>query len=214
MTTLALEFSSAERSVALVSEGRVLAQASQSAGRSTHTLRLITEVLERAGVAKESVQRIAVGIGPGSYTGIRIAISAAQGWHLATGCRVAAIGSFAALARALGEEAPGRWILAADAQRQEFAVATALDGELVESPGLVSREGLALRIAAGERAAGVDAVAVGVGALARHPEARWVALLAEDGRHDLTPEELAPIYLREVSFVKAPPQRAIPGITD
>lgn len=214
MITLALEFSGERRSVAVADGDRVLAVESQDGGRSTRTLGLVEATLARAGVARAQVGRIAVGIGPGSFTGIRIAVAAAQGWHLATGCRVAAVGSFDALARALARESPGPWRLAADAQRHEFAVATAVDGRLTAGPALLGREALSLRIAAGERVAGVDPAAVGLGALPRHPDAGWVAVLASDGSHDVAPETLAPVYLREAAFVKAPPGRVIPGITD
>jgi tRNA threonylcarbamoyladenosine biosynthesis protein TsaB len=214
MTTLALEFSGERRSVAVADGTRVLAVEYQDGGRSTRTIAMIGAALAKAGIAKTAVDRIAVGIGPGSFTGIRIAISAAQGWHLATGCRVAAVGSFEALALALADESPGAWLIAADSQRHEFAVATAVDGRLAAPPVLIGRDALALRIAAGERTAGVDAVAAGTGALPRQPDAGWIARLAADGSRDVAAESLAPVYLREASFVKAPPARVIPGITD
>ncbi len=214
MMTLALEFSGERRSVAVADGTRVLVVEHQDAGRSTRTIALIEAALAKAGVAKDAVKRIAVGIGPGSFTGIRIAIGAAQGWHLATGCRVAAVGSFEALARALAEEAPGAWLLAADSQRHEFAVATAIDGHLSIPPVLIGRDALASRIASGERTAGVDATTVGTGALARQPDAGWIARIAADGTRDVAPETLAPVYLREANFAKATPGRVIPGITD
>ena len=124
------------------------------------------------------------------------------------------MGSFDALAAALEEESPGQWLLAADAQRREFAVASARDGCLVTPVRLIAGEALAACIVAGERAAGTDAASVGQGALLRCPTAGWVARIAATGHHDVAAESLAPMYLREAGFLKAAPTRLIPGFTD
>jgi hypothetical protein len=50
-------------------------------------------------------------------------------------------------------------------------------------------------------------------ALEAFPQASDVAILGAD-IDPVPPETLAPVYLREASFVKAPPHRHIPGITD
>jgi len=95
MICLAFEFTSDRRSVA-VSDGdqRVLSQVVHDRGRTTPVFRLIEQALAEAQVSRASVQRLAVSIGPGSYTGIRLAIAAAQGWHLGTGIDVVAVDTF------------------------------------------------------------------------------------------------------------------------
>ena len=68
---------------------------------------------------------IAVGLGPGSYTGIRAAIAMAQGWQLARGVKLLGVSSAEALAaQAQAENIFGRVNLVIDAQRGEFYLAT------------------------------------------------------------------------------------------
>ena len=75
------------------------------------------------GARKSNV--IAVGLGPGSYTGIRVAMSIAQGWQLATGVKLLGIGSVECLAaQAQAEKMFGRVNVVIDAQRGEFYLAT------------------------------------------------------------------------------------------
>ena len=66
MTTLALEFSAAERSVALARDGVVLATAAETGARATNAFALIQQVLASAGVNRAEIETLAVGLGPGS----------------------------------------------------------------------------------------------------------------------------------------------------
>src|SRR4030095_7890747 len=101
MITLALEFSSERRSVALVREQQILAESARIGGRSTRPFVLIKEAIDSAGGPLKGIECVAVGLGPGSYAGIRQAIAVAQGWCMATSVRVSAVNSFAAIARGL-----------------------------------------------------------------------------------------------------------------
>ena len=68
---------------------------------------------------------IAVGLGPGSYTGIRAAIAVAQGWQLARGVKLLGVSSAECLAaQAQAEKIFGRVNVVIDAQRGEFYLAT------------------------------------------------------------------------------------------
>jgi tRNA threonylcarbamoyladenosine biosynthesis protein TsaB len=207
MTILALEFSSARRSVALARGGVVLAEAAeQTDARGTHAFRLIENVLADAKIPRAEVAVLAVGLGPGSYTGIRAAIALAQGWQLAAGVNLLGVSSVESLAaQAQAETIFGRVNLAIDAQRGEFYLAT------WEISGAHRREIRPLEIvsageieacrAAGEICAGPEM------ARALFPSAATVALLAV-GRSDFLPgDELTPVYLRETSFVKAAARR-------
>jgi len=85
MLTLALETSGPLSSVAVVSDGRVLGEVSL-AGTETHSRRLIPTVvwlLERLGCEWPDLGLIAVSLGPGSFTGLRIGLSAAKGFSFA-----------------------------------------------------------------------------------------------------------------------------------
>ena len=92
MTILALEFSSPQRSVAVLrTDGAaVAAEAIETGGRGTNAFGMIEQVLAEAKIEREQIDVMAVGLGPGSYTGIRAAIS--HGAGLATGARREAAG--------------------------------------------------------------------------------------------------------------------------
>ena len=103
---------------------RLLAAQTVTEGRDTAAVQLIESALGQAEVGRSEIECIAVGIGPGSYTGIRAALALTQGWQLALGVKVLGVDSLEALAR--GEQAAGRRgeiTLAVDAQRGEFYLA-------------------------------------------------------------------------------------------
>lgn len=210
MTILALEFSSARRSVALARDnGALLAEAVEhNGGRGTDALGLIGQVLAQAAVAREELSVLAVGLGPGSYTGIRAAIAVAQGWQLARGARLLGVSSMESLAaEAQAAGILGRLNLVVDAQRGEFyssawEITSAARHELAPVKIVAAAE-IAARVSAGEICAGPEM------ARSLFPTAAAVVSLAA-GRTDFVAGELlAPIYLRETSFVKAPERRTV-----
>jgi len=209
MTILALEFSTARRSAAVTDgQGVVLAEAAiHSRERGTDALGLIGQVLQRANRLREAVEVLAVGLGPGSYTGIRAAIAVAQGWQLARDTRVLGVSSLESLAaQAQAEGLFGRVNLVVDAQRGEFYLATwelsaGRRRELAPAK-IVAAADVATRQAAGEICAGPEQ------ARALFPSASTVAVLAAQRTDFLPGQMLMPVYLRETSFVKAPAGRA------
>ena len=106
MKILAIEFSSDHRSVAVLDGARLFAEQTVTEGRDTASVALIESALGEAAVGRTEIDCIAVGIGPGSYTGIRAAIALTQGWQLARGVKVHGVDSLEALAK--GEQAAGR----------------------------------------------------------------------------------------------------------
>ncbi|MBT4624472.1 MAG: tRNA (adenosine(37)-N6)-threonylcarbamoyltransferase complex dimerization subunit type 1 TsaB [Verrucomicrobia bacterium] len=153
---------------------------------------------------------IAVGIGPGSYTGIRAAIALTQGWQLAHGVKVLGVDSLEALAK--DEQAAGRRgeiALAVDAQRGEFSLTKyeLADHGIrnVEPTHLAKRPEYESLLAAGHSV-------IGPGLGDKFPAAEHVGRLAV-GRSDFVEaSELSPVYLRQIDFVKAPPLRKIPPV--
>ena len=81
MKTLALETSAKSVSVAVTENGTLLAQAYQDRGltNSVTLMPLLDGMLKTAGLTLDDMDIIAVAQGPGSFTGIRIGVSAAKG---------------------------------------------------------------------------------------------------------------------------------------
>ncbi len=100
MNVLALEFSTDAGSLALLQGGVVVASASLDAGmrRSQIIFDAVTDLLTGAGSSLSEIDVFAVGRGPGSYTGLRVSLTAANGWALPAGKRVWTVSSGAALA--------------------------------------------------------------------------------------------------------------------
>jgi tRNA threonylcarbamoyl adenosine modification protein YeaZ len=207
MIALALEFSSDRRSVAVGRAGELLAEVTHLGTVNTPVFALIAEALRQASVEREDVGQLVVGVGPGSYTGVRIAISAAQGWQLATGATCVGVNSLENLARSVTD----RILLAVDAQRGEFASAWAEAGRLLEPIRLRSKDELLGRLGQGEWVGGPDLERLLPGARPLFPTALGALALAVNAEA-VPAETLAPSYLREASFVKAPPTREIAGL--
>ena len=185
--------------------------------RPAHANRLLgaaEEALERAGLGWDEVERIAVGVGPGSFTGLRIGIATARALAQARGLPLVGVSSLAALARGAGGEAD--IVLAVlDARRGEAFTAAWRGGSLVLPAAALSPEDLAERVAALQG----TVLAVGDGAVRfRGPLEAAGALVPpdEDGIHRLRAEHvcrlgvagtpidrdaLLPDYLREPDAV-------------
>ena len=84
MKLMALEFSMDAASLALLDDGAVVAAAAVDAGqrRSQGVFAAAEALLKQAGWTLAEVEAFAVGRGPGSYTGLRVSVTAARGWAL------------------------------------------------------------------------------------------------------------------------------------
>jgi tRNA threonylcarbamoyladenosine biosynthesis protein TsaB len=111
---LGIETGGPQAELAVVAEGRILAEGSRAA--ASHGAELpdaVAELLGHAGVAIGDLRGLAVGIGPGSFTGLRVGMSYAKGLAMATGCALAGVPSLDTLALAALAETgggPGRMI--------------------------------------------------------------------------------------------------------
>jgi tRNA threonylcarbamoyladenosine biosynthesis protein TsaB len=217
MTILALEFSSEQRSVALSRPGLVLGEAIETGGRTTAAFTMIENVLAQAKAGREDVGAVAVGLGPGSYTGIRAAIALAQGWQLARGIKTTGISSVASItAQAQAARIFGRVSVIVNAQRDEFYSATWEIAETarkeIEPLKIMSRSDVQSRAAKGEILIGPEAAKF-PGGRAIFPHAKDLAELAIQSGNFISGEKLEPIYLRETNFVKAPKPAGKPDIS-
>lgn len=217
MKILAIEFSSAQRSVAVIRRDEAQASSAVSevvdAGASA-PLVMIDEALREAALERERIDCLAVGIGPGSYTGIRIAISLAQGWQLARGVKILGVSSAEAIAaQAQADGLTGRVDVLIDAQRGEFYAASYdLSGGVPREiePLKIINAGAARELAQSARTLIGPEISRSIPtAKTIFPRAATLGALALP-RHDFIPaEKLEPIYLRETTFVKAPPPRIL-----
>src|SRR2546428_3869891 len=100
MRVLAIETATAAQSLVLLDEDRLLAEASYDAKGSRGGLLLPTvdHVLRKAGVAAKDLDAVAVSIGPGSLTGLRVGLATAKGLALGTGAAVVGVATLEALA--------------------------------------------------------------------------------------------------------------------
>lgn len=133
MKILALETSAKAVSAAVVENGVVLASAYQNMGltHSVTLMPLVDSMLQNAGLTAQDMGLVAVAAGPGSFTGLRIGISAAKGlaWALSLPCcGVSTLEAMAENAR----DFEGTVICAMDARRQQIynAVFDCADGAL------------------------------------------------------------------------------------
>jgi tRNA threonylcarbamoyladenosine biosynthesis protein TsaB len=122
---LAFDTATASTSVALAVEGEARElrddpPAGERPGHATRLLPMADALLGDAGVAWEEVGLLAVGTGPGGFTGLRVGIATARGAALGLGVMLAGHSSLAALARAaLGETGAERALALIDARRGE-----------------------------------------------------------------------------------------------
>lgn len=132
MLSLALETSTKLGSIA-VGHGDTLISECALAVRATHSETVLDEVermLARARIGVDDIERVIIGAGPGSFTGVRIAASLAKGWSHARGVPLFAYSSLRSVASSAGRD---RVCALFDARRGEVYGAAWADGPL-EAP--------------------------------------------------------------------------------
>ena len=218
MSILGIDTSTADTAVAVTGAGEPVERRAPpgTAGRPRHSEDLLVEVervVDAAG-GWAAIDLIAVGVGPGSYTGLRIGIASARALAQSLDLPIAGVSSLAALGQGIGElaGAAGRARLAAiDARRgQLFAALWGTGGEEVWAPLVAAPEELAARIkelpeaplAAGDGALRFRQELEKAGATvpagfepAHRIAARHICALAETSQPG-RPEQIEPVYLR------------------
>ncbi|MBK7586713.1 MAG: tRNA (adenosine(37)-N6)-threonylcarbamoyltransferase complex dimerization subunit type 1 TsaB [Myxococcales bacterium] len=160
---LAIETSSRRGSVALLEDSALVARATHTevARHAERIAPLLDRVLSEAAWTRASIERVAVGMGPGSFTGLRVGIAFARGIQLGLGIPLIGVGSLEAMAE-LGPEGRARVALL-DARRDEiFAQAFGPDGAPLSEPEALPRANLASKLEA------------------RFPDAIWLGEIAKE----------------------------------
>jgi tRNA threonylcarbamoyladenosine biosynthesis protein TsaB len=208
MLILALDAAGAACSVAIGDSATLRAYAMQTLaqGHGEILMPMIVAAMAEAGVGYSDLDRIAVTVGPGGFTGVRIGLATARGIALAAGRPVVGITSFAAVAAAVpAPEQKGRTLVVAlESKRAElflqvFGAGSAPLGE----PRLLAPEAAAAELPDGSLLIAGD----GAGRLASalpagrfvtsritHADARSLLELAERAESGMRPPSA--LYLR------------------
>ena len=102
---MGLDTSSPTASLAIVANGKVIAETSRAA--TSHGAALpaaVEELLGMAGMRLQDLKGIAAGLGPGSFTGMRVGLSYMKGLVMALGCAVVGVPTFDCLALSAWEQ--------------------------------------------------------------------------------------------------------------
>ena len=212
MNILALDTSMGACSAALLRrDGEVFARAETMArGHAEALMPMVAQVMDEGGVAFAALDRIAATIGPGSFTGVRIAISAARGLALVTGAALFGVDSLTVMAREalnLGVTGGAPFTVAVDARRGMLylglydGAARRLDGQLLIAPDDAANlltHGIRTAVGSGAERLAEAAARHGSQLEARLPDlepgaASLAALARESGE---TVSALRPLYLR------------------
>lgn len=171
MKLLAFDTATTGCSVALFLDGRMAAHraAAMARGQSEALMPMIAEVLAEGGCSYGDLDALAVTVGPGAFTGLRIGLSAARGLALALAVPCAGVTTLEAVARAIPEtaRAGGRVLVALDSKRADLYVQM-FDGALapLTEPAALMADGLAALAAGGPLIVAGDAAARAIEALA------------------------------------------------
>jgi tRNA threonylcarbamoyladenosine biosynthesis protein TsaB len=200
----------------LLLEARDDPQPGDRPAHGTRLLPLIVELLERAGDGWDRIDRIAVGVGPGSFTGLRIGIATAHALARARGIPLAGVSTLQALALNAQDQPADAVLAVLDARRGEVFAAgwrpAAISGRdrWLLTPRAIAPEGLAEIVPS----LGEATLAIGDGAVefASILERSGASIPDQDSKlHKLsasnhcrlagslpvsTPDEIRPEYLR------------------
>lgn len=201
---LAIDAATMRCSVAIALPDRVLAaeHADSDRGQAALLIPMVQRVMAAAGIGWSDLAAIAATVGPGSFTGLRVALATAEGLSLAAGLPTIGITTFEALAAA----APGLCLVAIDSRRGDIYAA-------FDPPhgacGVYRPERLADILPPGDAiitvigdAAGTAAAAIGPRARSAGPACPDAADIARIAHARLgAPTVLRPLYLRPADAV-------------
>jgi tRNA threonylcarbamoyl adenosine modification protein YeaZ len=211
MLILAIDTALAACSVAVLDTGRgaVVARESEpmQRGQAEVLMPMVARVMQAAGIAFAALDRIAVTVGPGSFTGLRVGISAARGIALAAAKPAVGLSTLAAFAAPhIAADDTSSVVAAIDARHsQVYLQVFGPNGRTVISPRIATLREAAQACAGATRLTGTGAAMLAAAWPANEPppaeiDAReapdidWVARLGAAAPDTLGPPR--PLYLR------------------
>jgi tRNA threonylcarbamoyladenosine biosynthesis protein TsaB len=188
-------------SVAVVDGERVVACAREvmARGHQERLAPMVQQVMAKAGLRFDQLDRIGVTVGPGSFTGLRVGIAFAKGLALALDRPTVGVGTLEALAA----RAQGLVFPAIDARRGQLYLQAFEDGRALMAPDALTVEAAAARVA--ELSMGRPFTLTGSGAALLADLSPDAAILPAEGAdaRDVArltvlrqPTPLKPLYLR------------------
>jgi tRNA threonylcarbamoyladenosine biosynthesis protein TsaB len=192
MKILSLELSTSRGSLAWLDGEIEFARAWPNDRKNSATFFENLQAVQREFGASEA---IIVGLGPGSYAGTRIAISAAIGIQLSSDARLIGYPSICAM-----ECDAQEYFVIGDARRKSFFFAHILKNEVIEGPTLSSELELKAKLESLDPATPVfssELLPEFQRAVIQFPSALILARLAKEPRRSFFLPPLEPIYLRE-----------------
>jgi tRNA threonylcarbamoyladenosine biosynthesis protein TsaB len=212
---LSIDTSAAQCAVALIgvddaANDPVIERQSMDRGHAERLFPMIETVLGRAGIGYDSLGRVAVCTGPGSFTGVRIGVAAARGIALGRGIPVIGISRFEALAAKVGGPVA---ICLSGRSGMIYLQAFGADGMALADPEMTTQSDLAAAIPPGCTRFAGDAAPLLDGRPPLLPDGlpdpAIIARLASDRDASTLP---APLYLRGADA--ALPREGPPALLD
>jgi tRNA threonylcarbamoyladenosine biosynthesis protein TsaB len=209
MLVLAFDSATSACSAALWSDGVVLARrfAAMARGQSEALVPMIAEVLAEAGTTMAAIDLLAVTVGPGAFTGIRIGLATARALALAAGKPLAGIGTPEAVAAAIpAAQRESRTLLVVlDSRREDLWIQpfgpdlTALEPASAATPAQIADRFAATKLVLAGDAAALVRDLLPAAILAEGPGAPDAAIVAALAAHHWaagTHWPAEPLYLR------------------
>jgi tRNA threonylcarbamoyladenosine biosynthesis protein TsaB len=220
-TILALDCSGGACSAALWRRDAVVARRHREMfrGHAEALMPMLVETMAEAGEAFRALTAVAVTVGPGAFTGIRIGLAAARGIGLAANIPVVGVTTFAAVAEAVPDvqHADRKLLVLLDSKRGDVFVQEFTSGRAaVGSPAVLSPDAILHRLASYSYVLAGDGIAVvrprldaanldvGYSAVDGPADALWVARLAARSVAERTGLPPAPLYLRAPEVRSSP----------
>jgi tRNA threonylcarbamoyl adenosine modification protein YeaZ len=204
MKILALENSTIQGSVALICDSPIMLEHRNERKDSGAFFRSLERLRDRF----QELDAIVVGLGPGSYAGIRIAIASAIGLQNATGAKLLGLPSICAM-----DAAPNEYCVIGDARRESFFFARIADNQIVEGIDLYSESELRAREETVDRKFPIFAsedLPLFPRAIVGYPSALVLGKLSERGTVHSLQAPLEPIYLRAPHITIPNDKRKLP----